>query len=46
MTTFANNEEINVGILKSVYLKKPKKFKNIKKINVIECLEEIKIFIE
>lgn len=46
LTTFANNEEINVGILKSVYLKKPKKFKNIKKINVIECLEEIKIFIE
>lgn len=46
LTTFANNEEINVGILKNVYLKKPKKFKNIKKINVIECLDEIKIFIE
>ena len=46
LTNFANSEEISVNILKNVYLKKAKKFKNIKKINVIENLVQIKTLLE
>lgn len=46
LTSFANNEEISVSILKNVYTKNPKKFKNIKKLKIIENFNEIKIFAE
>ena len=46
LANFANSEEISVNILKNVYSKKIKRFKNIKKLNVVENLEQIKTLLE
>ena len=46
LTKFVNNGEINVNILKNVYLKKPKKFKNIKKLNIISEFEQVKTLVK
>ena len=46
LTNFVNNEEISVNILKNIYLKKPKKFKNIKRLKIINDFEEMKILMK